>query len=415
MKKLFRNDKGFAMIEALAALVVMAVGSGAYMAMNGNTEQQKIRVTAVSQQMKTVAEAASQYAQANASTILSYLNSHPSGESVSIGTLESAGFLPLGFVPVTPAPWSQNIQVSYFEPAPGAIAAVVSTTGGNAMDDRDMVLAAKLQGSQGGYVPSSVLQSTYASQGICQGSCVQGAGNAWKFPLSQIPVPGAAPGRLVTYASLNRSSLVQNTLYRTSIPGNPAANTMQASINMNGNTISGLPLIGAGSCNAAGAIGVYNNAVVVCEGGQWQTQSSGSQWGSIKAPVPQTQYTNGGGLNTGGGQIQVPNGNISSGSLNTWQIFSGPINTNGQPINGGAYNSGGASFNPWNNGAILSRTGWHTIGQPYYYYGGSETPIGIATNNGPLCTYFAKTYGCYNNNAGRICTTSYSFNMSICP
>ena len=111
------------------------------------------------------------------------------------------------------------------------------------------------------------------------------------------------------------------TVSHASSPGNPAANTMQASINMNGNTISGLPVIGAGSCNAAGAIGVYNNAVVVCEGGQWQTQSSGSQWGAIKQS-PNMQHTGGGGLDTGGGAIKAGQINGTQGQFNQLYVWS---------------------------------------------------------------------------------------------
>ncbi|WP_053764403.1 hypothetical protein [Leptospirillum ferriphilum] len=307
------DDSGFAMAETLMAIGVMAIAGGIYAASNNMQNRENIRTQMVATQMKTVATAASQYAKANSSALLASLSPGANGIPVPLSTLEASGFLPPGFNAVNP--WGQSIGIEYYEPVAGNVAVVVYTSGGTPMSAQESVLSAKLQGAEGGYVPDSNLQSAFSSQGICQGSCVQGAGNAWQFPMSTISVP-TTPGHLVTYASLNRHSLVHDTLYRYPVPGNQNANTMATNINFaNGGTVAGIPNVTPGqACSSNNAIGVYNNTVITCVSGTWQ-QNTGGQWGQINPGQPGVvQYTNGG-LNTNGQPITSGNIAQSYGEL----------------------------------------------------------------------------------------------------
>ena len=237
-KKSSGANRGFSLIEALAAIAVLAVGSGVYLSSSNMKTHDQLRVQQAATQMKTISAAAAQYARTNASTLLSLTTpGSATGYSVSLSALEAAGYLPTGYLATNP--WGQTVGVEYYQPVAGTLATIVYTSGGTSIDGRNLVMAAKLQGSQGGYVPTSELQTTYAGQGICSGSCVQGAGNAWQFPMSTFSVPSTS-GHLVTYSSLNNQSLVHDTLYRSAVPGNPNANTMQTNINMNGNNINNL-------------------------------------------------------------------------------------------------------------------------------------------------------------------------------
>ena len=237
-KKSSGANRGFSLIEALAAIAVLAVGSGVYLSSSNMKTHDQLRVQQSATQMKTISAAAAQYARTNASTLLSLTTpGSATGYPVSLSALEAAGYLPTGYLATNP--WGQTVGVEYYQPVAGTLATIVYTSGGTSIDGRNLVMAAKLQGSQGGYVPTSELQTTYAGQGICSGSCVQGAGNAWQFPMSVLSVPSTA-GHLVTYSSLNNQSLVHDTLYRSAVPGNPNANTMQTNINMNGNNINNL-------------------------------------------------------------------------------------------------------------------------------------------------------------------------------
>lgn len=305
------SSHGFAMLEVLGAIFIMSVAGGMYLSNNFMKQRDNTRVQLASTQMKTVSKAAAQFAQANASGILGSLTAgSSSGLAIPLATLEADGALQSGFNAVNP--WGQTINVMYFEPIAGTIASVVYTTGGNPMESRNMVLAAKLQGAQGGYVPDATLQSTYAGQGICSGSCVQGAGNSWQFPMATMAVP-TTYGHLVTYASLNNASLVQNTLYRYPVPGNANATGMGTNINMNGFTISNLPTVSSGgTCTNPNGIAVNSQGyVVTCVSGTWQNAPT-SQWGSISNPTSATgQYGNGsltlnGSLNTSGQPIYAP-------------------------------------------------------------------------------------------------------------
>jgi hypothetical protein len=303
-----KSDSGYIMMEVLGAIIIASLAGGYYLSNNLLRQRDNTRVQIASTQMKTVSKAAAQYAQANASGILGSLRpGSATGLAVPLSVLESSGALPTGFNAVNP--WGQTINVMYFEPVTGTIAPVVYTTGGNAMESRNMVLAAKIQGAQGGYVPDATLQSTYAGQGICSGSCVQGAGNSWQFPMSVMSVPTTA-GHLVSYSSFNKASLVQNTLYRYPVPGNSNASTMGTNINMNGFTISNLPTVSSGgTCTNPNGIAVNTQGyVVTCVSGTWQNSPT-SQWGSISNPTSaKPQYGNGsltlnGSLNTSGQPI----------------------------------------------------------------------------------------------------------------
>ena len=313
-----KSDSGYIMMEVLGAIIIASLAGGYYLSNNLMRQRDNTRVQIASTQMKTVSKAAAQYAQANASGILGSLRpGSATGLAVPLSVLESSGALPTGFNAVNP--WGQTINVMYFEPVTGTIAPVVYTTGGNAMESRNMVLAAKIQGAQGGYVPDATLQSTYAGQGICSGSCVQGAGNSWQFPMSVMSVPTTA-GHLVSYSSFNKASLVQNTLYRYPVPGNSNASTMGTNINMNGFTISNLPTVSSGgTCTNPNGIAVNTQGyVVTCVSGTWQNSPS-SNWGAIN---PGTD-----------GKTQLANGPLNTCNSGTcYQINSGQINTNGQPI-----------------------------------------------------------------------------------
>ena len=323
-KKSSGANRGFSLIEALAAIAVLAVGSGVYLSSSNMKTHDQLRVQQAATQMKTISAAAAQYARTNASTLLSLTTpGSATGYSVSLSALEAAGYLPTGYLATNP--WGQTVGVKYYQPVAGTLATIVYTSGGTSIDGRNLVMAAKLQGSQGGYVPTSELQTTYAGQGICSGSCVQGAGNAWQFPMSTLSVPSTA-GHLVTYSSLNNQSLVHDTLYRSAVPGNPNANTMQTSINMNGNNV-----------NNAGTVNTYNLT---------------SPNGTITASGQNLM-----GLN----QVNTYNLTSPNGWISTQNLSTGEINTNGQPINlsyGYLQNVGIAA------GAVVSTfcSGWQTIG-----------------------------------------------------
>ena len=370
------DDSGFAMAETLMAIGVMAIAGGIYAASNNMQNRENIRTQMVATQMKTVATAASQYAKANSSALLASLSPGANGIPVSLSTLETSGFLPPGFNAVNP--WGQSIGIEYYEPVAGNIAVVVYTSGGTPMSAQESVLSAKLQGAEGGYVPDSNLQSAFSSQGICQGSCVQGAGNAWQFPMSTISVP-TTPGHLVTYASLNRHSLVHDTLYRYPVPGNLNANTMATNINFaNGGTITGIPNVTPGqACSSNNAIGVYNNTVITCVSGTWQ-QNTGGQWGQINPGQPGVvQYTNGG------------------------------LNTNGQPINSGSQAINGSTTYPQNGSVYTASNGLHWIwAQPELSYAS-----GFNSSCGPcFCFMKAGSWGWYQSGsiAGSPIVTTHS-------
>ena len=212
---------------------------------------------------------------------------------IPISALVATGFLPAGTNTVDP--YGQTVVGEILQPIAGILVGAVVTQGGTAPAGSHLNQLATLIGAQGGFVPTSDIQSL---PGICGTSCYQGSGGTWKASFSQYPFTGVGPGSLIALQQFNANNMPQDFLYRSNVPGFPQANQMQTSINMNGNNL--------------------NNA------NQVQTYNLNSPNGTVN--MDGNALVNTGSINTNGSGIQTNGGGISSGF----------INTNGQPIYSGA-------------------------------------------------------------------------------
>ncbi|MDA8149569.1 MAG: shufflon system plasmid conjugative transfer pilus tip adhesin PilV [Nitrospiraceae bacterium] len=232
---------------------------------------------------------------------------------IPVSALIATGFLPAGTTSVDP--YGQTVVGEILQPSPGILVGAVVTQGGTPPAGSHLNQLATLIGAQGGFVPTSDIQSL---PGICGTNCFQGAGGTWKASFSQYPFTGVGPGSLIALQQFNANNMPQDFLYRSNVPGFPQANQMQTNINMNGNNL-----------NNANQVQTYN-------------LTSQNGWTS-------TQNLSTGSINTNGNS--VTSGSISSQS----------INTNGQPINlsyGYLQNVGIAA------GTVVSTfcSGWQAIG-----------------------------------------------------
>ena len=263
---------------------------------------------ATAQQIQTVSNALSGYVSAYYSTIEGVATA-TTPAVIPVSALVSTNFLPTGYSSTTP--YGSTVVGQVLQPSPGILVGAVVTQGGTAPAGAHLNQLANLIGAQGGFVPTANLSSL---PGICGTNCFQGTGGIWKATFTQYPFTGVGPGSLIALQTFNDNNLQQDFLYRSSVPGNPNANTMQTSINMNGNNV-----------NNAGSVNTYNLT---------------SPNGTITASG---QNLNGLNLvNTY--NLTSPNGWISTQNLST-----GQINTNGQPIyagNGWGHDAWGAWMPP---------------------------------------------------------------------
>ena len=184
------------------------------------------------QEIRQVSTALSGYIQTYASTI-SGVATATKPAVIPVSALVSTGFLPTGTNAVNP--YGQTIVGEVLQPSPGYLVGAVVTQGGTAPAGSHLNELATLIGAQGGFVPTSDMT---ALPGLCGTNCFQGAGGTWKATFSQYPFSGVSPGSLIALQNYNANNLPQDFLYRSQVPGQPQANTMDTNVNMNGNNLN---------------------------------------------------------------------------------------------------------------------------------------------------------------------------------
>jgi hypothetical protein len=149
--------------------------------------------------------------------------------------LRNTGYLPSGFNDTNA--FGQNFLVLARSPAANQLESIVITTGGETIDEIGTREIAQNLGGTGGFIPTS------------NTSIVQGVGGGWQIALSNYGMnPGV--GHTASALFLQDGTLVNDYLYRNSVAGHPEVNTMNTSINVNGNDLNGVRKTNTTTLNA---------------------------------------------------------------------------------------------------------------------------------------------------------------------
>ena len=195
------------------------------------TQHRALMDQTTAQQIRQVSDALAGYTKAYAGAIEGVATATKPAV-IPVSFLVNTGFLPTGTSSVDP--YGQTVVGEILQPSPGILVGAVVTQGGTPPAGSHLNQLATLIGAQGGFVPTSDIQSL---PGICGTNCYQGSGGTWKASFSQYPFTGVGPGSLIALQSYNSNNLPQDFLYRSNVPGFPQANQMQTNINMNGNNL----------------------------------------------------------------------------------------------------------------------------------------------------------------------------------
>lgn len=221
-----KSIKGFSLIEIMLTIILVTLATSiAFQYYDNYLDEQLNQTTA--QQQKQVNKAAQTYIKANYNTIAAQAMPY----TITMATLQAAGFpsLPLK------NPFAQSYNVVVRNPGSGLMALVV-TTGGQTIDEKNLPRISKLVGADGGYISSTNTAVAY------------GAYKAWTETLANYGVaPGA--GHLASALFFDSTSVASDYLYRSAVPGMPSLNTMNTDLSMGGNDITN-----AGSVTATGAL-----------------------------------------------------------------------------------------------------------------------------------------------------------------
>lgn len=214
-----KRSSGFISVELLIALAVIAIavvkGTQLYMQHLDGLDQQM----AAQQQIK-VAEAGSKYIKDNFAAVL-VAAGVTTPAVITVAMLKNTKYLPAGFSEQNI--YGQGYRILARKPQANQLETLIITTGGSAAGEIDIRRAAQFIGAQGGYISST---NTAVAQGA-----------AWQVPLSNYGVsPGA--GRLATALFFQDGAIVNDYLYRNSVPGKPELNRMNTALNMGSNDIN---------------------------------------------------------------------------------------------------------------------------------------------------------------------------------
>lgn len=217
------NENGFALVESLAALMVLLILLPALgkLALWGYDEVQK-RVVAA--HLTQVTNAAATYVRENHPDLIA---SATAASSVQI-TMEQLGpYLPSGFQDQNA--WGQSYGIYVRQPTSGRLQAIVLTQGGRSEGSEFQNLlvpgAAAMAGGAGGFVPSGDLFGQPSTR-------LQGAFGGWALDLAGTDIPNPGPGHLAGMASLSKADVAQDFLYRVAMPGHPELNEMHTELDM---------------------------------------------------------------------------------------------------------------------------------------------------------------------------------------
>lgn len=268
------SHAGFALMESLAALMILAILLPLLgrLAQSGYDEVQK-RVVAA--HLRTVITAAASYVRKNHLTLATTATATT---AVPVSFAQLAPFLPAGFQ--NQNGWGQTYSAFVVQPTSGQLQAVVLTYGGRATGREFQNLlvpsAAALTGGAGGFVPSGDMPGQPATE-------LRGAFGGYRLSLSGTNIPNPGPGHLGGMAQLSESDLGQDFLYRVAVPGHPELNAMTTDLDMTDHAVRGVSEVqftgstiaakgGAGFCNALDDEGrVFldpDEGLYVCRGGQ---------------------------------------------------------------------------------------------------------------------------------------------------
>ena len=220
------------------------------------------RIVTTAEEMQLMSQAATSYIQAN-------YNNMTLPTDLTVSQLQQAQYLPNSFSPTNPygQTWQVQVVASSTSQA-GLVEALVTTSGGNPIPEKDAPEIAAQAGAQGGFVPYPGQYGSGTSSNVAMG-----AYGGWQVPLNS-PLANPGSGHLMALLYFNNGTLENDYLYRVAVPGQPQLNSMATALNMSANNIAQANVAQAQVAN----LGMDNGTAVV--------GSACSPSGAIAAEAP---------------------------------------------------------------------------------------------------------------------------------
>ncbi len=285
-----------AILELLGALAIGAIILlGLSNVMDNSLDDLKGQQAALYQSQ--IVAAADKYISANLASLQSATSSSSTVVAITLGQLKSGAFLPNGLATTNVYGQTPCVLVRQPDPIshPGQFDALVITTGGQKIPERDIAAVAMNAGSGSGYISTT-------DNGTAKGATWSMATTAYRSVAcsgaSALTGGSADGGHLVSNLFTDGAGqLSSDFLYRNAIPGHPELNRMNTPIRM---ASAALASAGASCLNSAGvaeagmALDSSTRRLLTCSSsGAWMPNS---QW---REPVSSYSDLPGSGSMTG--------------------------------------------------------------------------------------------------------------------
>ncbi len=249
------------MIGVLIAALLMTFGIKTYTEYQ-TASNQAIIAAATATEWKQITTAATSYIQTNATAIQATATATtPAIITVAMLQAPTVALLPASYTSTNPYGQTWQVQILEIPDASGNLQALVMTTGGQQLLDKEANKIASLLGASGGFIPKNDT-GLYGTP-----NTAYGVAGAWKVSTSCYS--GVTTGELSALLTFNNGQLQSPYLYRNQVPGQAQLNTMNT------------PLIMAATqtlnsaCTTTGSIAQDGDgAVLSCQSGTWQQQGS---------------------------------------------------------------------------------------------------------------------------------------------
>lgn len=237
-----------AIIGFIAALTLSLLSMAGF-AKYADMGVRNIQTSAIASQGRVIDQAAAQYVQDNAAALAASVPVGGAATTITVNTLQAAGYLPGGFSANTA--FGQTWQVQVSQPTAGRLQTIVMTTGGNPITNTAQLAGIAAQiGAEGGFVP-------YANQGgnsAMNPSNANGAFGAWQVNLGASGFTNAGSGHVANLLAFTSQQANANYLYRVSVPGHPELNAMQTDLSMQDAGGTAHSIAGVNNVTAAGTV-----------------------------------------------------------------------------------------------------------------------------------------------------------------
>lgn len=262
------SRRGLTLIETALALAIMAlIVASLSLMMADNADQ--VRAHAAADKMTEVHEASKSYIKANYAALLAATAAGPvvipsgrptatapvpNGPSASLKSLQGGGYLNSGYIDTNGYGQRHSLIVRRIAGSTTDLEAIVTTTGGRPIPDRQLPRIANFVGAAGGYVPATPVVAADSGK-------VVGSYGGWRTATSGWGSITPSAGSIQSTLAFDDGTLLTDYLYRNDI-GIPEANRMNTAIDMNGNDLNGARTVNTGILNATGNANVGGDVIV---------------------------------------------------------------------------------------------------------------------------------------------------------